>query len=156
MSLFEILTIIISLAAFVCSIIAIILANKSSTSSNEIALRSFIEQTRNNYVSQAAMIAPLISKESNNSLSSEDRSTLTILRSNFKASVESWLNAYEEACAKYLDKKTDRVRFKKQYREEIKALVESKDSCISCFFDPIKSRYKAILKVYKEWEDLEK
>lgn len=71
----------------------------------------------------------------------------------FKSKVENNLNAYEEACAKYIDGKVDRERFKKSYKVEIRNLVESDE--FKNYFDTVKSRYKAILKVYKEWEDLE-
>ncbi|WP_157416965.1 hypothetical protein [Bacillus cereus] len=67
--------------------------------------------------------------------------------------IENNLNAYEEACAKYIDNKVDRDRFKKMYKVEIRNLVEKEE--LEIYFNGVKSRYKAILKVYKEWEDLE-
>ncbi len=71
-----------------------------------------------------------------------------------EAAIEDNLNAYEEACAKYIDSKVDKKRFEKTYRIEIRNLVE--DANYKKYFDSITSRYKAILKVYKEWEDMEK
>ena len=64
------------------------------------------------------------------------------------------INAYEEACAKYLDKKVDRKRFQKMYRVEVPQLVEKPE--LKDYFDAITSRYKAILKVYEMWENAEK
>ena len=40
------------------------------------------------------------------------------------SALEDWLNAYDDACAKYIDGKIDRERFKKLYFEEIKNCVE--------------------------------
>ncbi|UUV19973.1 hypothetical protein NRK67_16640 (plasmid) [Fusobacteria bacterium ZRK30] len=67
---------------------------------------------------------------------------------------ESNMNAYEDGCSKYFDNKIDRSRFKKTYFEEIKNLVEN-PHLKKKFLDPTTSRYKCILKIYKEWFDLE-
>lgn len=69
-------------------------------------------------------------------------------------SLEMVRNAYDEACAKYLDGKVDKVRFKKLYYTEIKNLVENKDT--KPYYDKIDSKFQATIKVYKEWNDLEK
>lgn len=71
------------------------------------------------------------------------------------AIVEDNLNAYDEACAKYLDYgKVDRERFKKNYHLEIHNLFEN---------EPFKSKllvgaghYDAIKAVHDEWFNLEK
>ncbi|NEU30140.1 hypothetical protein GN156_05015 [bacterium LRH843] len=75
------------------------------------------------------------------------------LREILNTLIENNLNAYEEACAKYIDNKVDKERFKKTYKVEIRNLVEKED--LSTYFNGVTSRYKGILKVYKEWEDLE-
>ena len=67
---------------------------------------------------------------------------------------EGLLNAYENGCSKYIDNKIDKERFKKIYLVEIRNIVE--DKSFKDKFDSNTSRYKAILKVYKEWNDLEK
>lgn len=72
----------------------------------------------------------------------------------YKQAVESMLNAYEESCTKYLDNKIDKKRFKKSYSTAIRNVVEADQ--LSEYMDSVKSPYKAILKVYKEWHDLEK
>jgi len=61
---------------------------------------------------------------------------------------------YEDGCAKYLDEKIDKDRFKKTYQVEIRNLLEAND--LKAYFDPHSSRYKAIIKVYSAWENLEK
>lgn len=69
-----------------------------------------------------------------------------------KFAIEEFLNSYEEACAKYIDKKVDRKRFKRTYSDEIKNLVESDD--LKKYFQ-FGSQYDAIKKVYEEWFNLE-
>lgn len=69
-------------------------------------------------------------------------------------SLEMVCNAYDEACAKYLDGKVDKDRFKKTYYEEIRNLFENEDT--KPFYDTINSKFQATIKVYKEWNNLEK
>ena len=61
---------------------------------------------------------------------------------------ENLLNAYEELCAKYIDKKVDRRRFKKMYFSEIKNIVEDVS-----FKDLVglPGKYEAVKKVYNKW-----
>lgn len=63
------------------------------------------------------------------------------------------LNAYEEACMKYLDEKIDKARFKKTYIKEIRQLVESESNKDKF---GTSSSYTAIKKVYDEWNNLER
>lgn len=72
----------------------------------------------------------------------------------FNNAIEELLNAYENGCAKYLDNKVDKERFKKIYMVEIRNVVENKS--FKDKFDSYTSRYKAILKVYNEWNNFEK
>lgn len=69
-----------------------------------------------------------------------------------KVAIEQLLNSYEEACAKYIDGKIDKIRFKKTYIGEIRNIVETND-----FNEYFKfgSQYVAIKKVYNEWFNLE-
>lgn len=60
------------------------------------------------------------------------------------------LNAYEEACMKYLDGKVDKERFKKTYIDEIRNIVKNNEAKFGA-----STSYTAISKVYKEWNDLE-
>ncbi len=69
------------------------------------------------------------------------------------AAHEDFLNAYDEACAKYLDSKVDRLRFKKLYHDEIRQLVTDATN-IEKYREP-QTKYHATVKVYKEWNDLE-
>ncbi len=69
------------------------------------------------------------------------------------AAHEDLLNAYDEVCAKYNDERTDRVRFKKLYHNEIRQLVT--DPANSEKYREPQTKYHATVKVYREWNDLE-
>lgn len=73
-----------------------------------------------------------------------------ILSQALESAIEQNFNAYEEACAKYLDKKVDKERFKKNYIVEIRQLVERNPNKYNTT-----SPYKATLRVYNEWNNLE-
>ncbi len=66
---------------------------------------------------------------------------------------EMMLNAYEESCAKYLDKKVDQERFRRSYNRSIRELVESDN--LDEQFNSNTTPYKCILKVYNQWHNLE-
>ena len=70
-----------------------------------------------------------------------------------KAALEDVLNAYDEACAKYIDKKVDTERFKKLYVTEIRNLVE--DNNTKSYYVMPQSKFQATVKVYREWNNLE-
>ncbi|MFT6963984.1 MAG: hypothetical protein ACJAWV_003723 [Flammeovirgaceae bacterium] len=70
-----------------------------------------------------------------------------------KSAMESNLNAYEDACGKYIDDKLDKKRFRKSYLKSIENLV--RDESYKDFLDPTTTQYEAILKVFKEWHRLE-
>lgn len=76
------------------------------------------------------------------------------LKSIYDMLTEEVLNAYDEACAKYNDRKVDKERFKKMYLHEIRQLVESPE--LKEKYDSISSRYDATKKVYSEWNHIEK
>lgn len=71
----------------------------------------------------------------------------------FNAAQEDLRNAYEEACARYLDGKVDKERFKRIYATEIRNPVESKEQ--KEYFDSVSSPYRSIIKVYNEWPNQE-
>lgn len=72
----------------------------------------------------------------------------------YESTKEEFLNAYDEACQKYLDDKVDKERFKKAYFIEIQNIV--KNDNFKSKFDTQSTQYKATVKVYNEWFDLEK
>lgn len=66
---------------------------------------------------------------------------------------EDVLNAYDEACAKYIDEKVDKERFKKLYHDEIRQLVNESEN-IDKYREP-HTKFHATNKVYTEWNNLE-
>ena len=62
---------------------------------------------------------------------------------------EMYRNAYEDACAKYLDKKIDVERFEKMYKQEIYKLVN--DPQQKEFYATNQTTYASTVAVYKNW-----
>lgn len=77
-----------------------------------------------------------------------------LIKKVFESAKEEFLNSYEEACQKYLDKKIDTKRFKKTYTNEIRKIVENEN--FKEKYDTQSTPYKATVKVYQEWFNLEK
>lgn len=150
MTIYEFISIFISVISFIVAY----RAHTLSSSAGEISLRSLVENGRNEVNALTAKMAHLLALKENNSLTEVQAEELNIYTGLFKSAVESWLNTYEEACAKYIDNKIDKKRFKKQYHTEIRNLVEEEE--FEKFFNPTKSKFQAILKVHKEWNNLEK
>lgn len=133
--LFDGITSVMAIAAFIFSIISFLRSNAYTKAQVEISIRNMIFDAKEKFY-----------EFSNNS----DVEKNLILSSVF----EDYLNAYDEACAKYIDNKIDKVRFKKMYVDEIKNLVESKNGKEK--IDTDTTRFRAIRKVYNEWNNLEK
>jgi len=72
-----------------------------------------------------------------------------VLQQSFLVAEESYRNAYEEACSKYIDGKVDKGRFEKSYKQEIYKLINNNDQ--KKFYATNQSTYNATLAVYKEW-----
>ena len=70
-----------------------------------------------------------------------------------ESALEGVLNAYDEACAKYLDEKVDKERFKKLYHDEIRQLVV--DPTIKEKYVEPQTKFHATVKVYTELNNLE-
>lgn len=162
-----VLTIIGIVAASVLSIIATINAYKAGKKSNELASQNTALAAENTRLSNGALeiqIRDMISQARRFLASAIQNSLLAkinpeishntgmqeLVESLLENAQEDFLNAYEEACMKYIDGKVDKVRFKKTYFKEIQNVVERNES----EFGP-SSPYTAIKKVYKEWFDLE-
>lgn len=146
----EIISIILSVVAIFISIVSLVWTNKSSSAQTELLINERITSTKEKVSDRASEMIPLQSKQTK---TPDEENELKYRLQLFETARENHLNAYEEACAKYIDKKVDKSRFKKMYKNEIKQLME--DINHKKFFDAITSKYKAILKVYNEWENLE-
>lgn len=147
MSLYETLAIIIASISLIVAVVAIIISLKNSkfvAGQIELQLSQNIDETKRHVTNIILQVSQY-----------EDGNVPQLLEESLKSAVESNLNAYEGACGIYLDKKIDVKRFKKIYNNEIKRIVE--DETHNKFFHPEgTSSYKAIWKVYKMWNDLEK
>ncbi|MCL2575808.1 MAG: hypothetical protein FWE33_05180 [Defluviitaleaceae bacterium] len=68
-----------------------------------------------------------------------------------KTALERHLNAYDEACQKYIEGKIDKISFRDMYRSEIRNLAENEVTSKLILSET--SNYQSIKKVYKEWEN---
>lgn len=161
MTPYEILSLVVAVIALVVSGVSIYMArqsnylagqsNKTSIASIEFVMNERLTATKERVSDLALSMAPLLAKDNR---TAEDERMLEIYEHNFKLALENNLNTYEEICAKYLDGKVDRERFIRTYKREVRQLVENQE--FKERFDGVTSPYKAILKVYDEWENLEK
>ena len=164
----EIIAVIISGISLILALVSFIFSIISKIKSSSIALentrlangmlelegRTAIRE-ENARVNEVGMkISPLIEKNKRDELSQDQKTELEFLVKNMKAAEQGMLNAYEEACSKYIDNKIDRTRFRKTYQFEIRNLLES--TGLKQYFDTHTSRYRAIIKVYNDWENLER
>lgn len=170
MTMYEVIAVIVSVFAFVVTLINVIFYIKLTTKYNVLVQEQNKISLEQNKISQgqaetqmrelimgARQEVSICSEKLVNCLltDTKDSSKLEeVYKKMFDAAQEDLRNAYEEACSRYLDGKVDKERFKRMYYSEIQNLVENKDQIE--FFDTVKSRYKCIVKVYKEWFDLEK
>ncbi len=158
----------ISLASFILSIIAFVFSSMAKKRANllagknldlqfgmiELEVRKSVENASANISSLAVQMAPLVSREKTRTITEEDSHTLAGLRKILDAYIQSMLNSYESACGKYLDGKIDKLRFRKEYKDELRNLF--KNEHFKKHLAPPDSKYYAIIKVYNEWENLEK
>lgn len=139
-------------------------ANRQAKVANDVAfgqaendLRRDIAAAKIRYEDFCVDMEEVVKGKSPQELTEEDRKILNPKVKRMKSALEEYLNTYENACSKYLDKKIDVTRFKKSYFSEIRNLFEPPDNAFYKFLHPEgTSRYKALWIVYKEWYNLEK
>ncbi|WP_354624508.1 hypothetical protein [Psychromonas sp. MME2] len=119
----------------------------------ELEMRQAIENAKSKVNEINIIMAPLIAKQDAGNIDDEGEFTLKSYSKSFNAAVQTLMNTYDDACSKYIDNKVDKNRFKKNYKYEIRNLLENKE--LKEYFDPLTSRYKPILNVYTEWENSE-
>ena len=162
---------IFSLATVILSVVAIVYSHKASVDSSEIASRNTFlteENTRlsngnmeiqvREMISQArrflaSAIQNTIMSKINPSIA-DDKDLQGIVENLLRDAQQDYLNAYEEACMKYIDNKVDKDRFRKTYSEEIRNIV--RDENYKKYFDDFSSTYYAIKRVYEQWNNPEK
>lgn len=157
MELKDFISIIIASFSVIISIVALNKSSKASSAalsiqhaSVELEIRNAIENSKNQIQNLSITFAPL--KVKSNRTPDED-ALFDFHQKALNSGIESLLNQYDDACAKYIDGKIDKHRFKKTYNKEIRNIVENKE--FEEYFNPTTSNYKPILIVYKEWFDLE-
>lgn len=139
-------------------------ANKNAELANNVAigqaeneLRRDIADSKRRYEDICEQIEEITQGKLPIELTEEERKKLAPKSKRMKSCLEEYLNSYENACSKYLDNKIDTIRFKKSYVSEIRNLFEPSKNAFESFLHPEgTSRFKALWKVYKEWNDLEK
>lgn len=139
----DIITLILGIASLVTACGTILLSfryNKLVQGQVEMQIRERITNARIRYEDLTIQY----NEELNNDL----------IISVFESAKEEFLNSYDEACRKYLDKKVDKERFKKSYFVEIQSIV--KNDNFKEKYDSQSTDYKATVKVYNEWFNLEK
>ena len=157
----------ISLVALAIAIMSYLKAQKAVASTKRIGDRSrsakhsarqSIELTMNSLITlnrakmQEAEHNVKVYKEQN--LSKKDDFSEKI----YLNSIEEYLKTYDNACLLYLEDRFDKDKFIKEYRPEIRNIVETEHFFMKAFDNPdsLKSRYRAIQRVYDKWENIEK
>lgn len=122
----------------------------------ETNLRESISRARERYEDICLRLADLVNGRKFDDLLKPEKARAEQYRKVQLSSLESLMNSYENACAKYRDDKIDKDRFKKLYIEEIRTLFSESDNCYSRYLHPEgTSKFKAIWAVYRAWNDLE-
>lgn len=147
MTNYEITSIILSIIAIIISMVSFKKSDKLNMASIELYINERITNTKEKVYDISMQMATSLDELEAHPKQKEAFNKI------FEGAVENNLNAYEEACTKYLDKKIDRKRFKKNYQSEIRNLVQNKQ--FAKYYDTVTSKYRATLKVYKLWEDSE-
>ena len=128
----------------VCALINSMRYNQLIKGQVELQIRARISSARNRY--EDILLQSLTLRLD------EDQDAL--LKGLIRSTKEEYSNAYNEACEKYLDKKVDTTRFKQSYSNEIYNIVN--DPSFSDQYIKPQTKFKATVKVYDEWFDLEK
>lgn len=135
------------------AVVAAFMSRKIAMGQAETALRADIRSTRQSVRDISLQIETVRDGRRDDELRAPDRRRLDTLGHAFNEAVEENLNAYEGACARFLDGKIDRKRFFKMFHAEIRSLVECENtSPVYPFLHPEgTSKFKAIWKVYRKW-----
>ena len=128
----EIASIIIAALALLVSIASLVKSSAASKTANDLTKGQVEMQIR----SMITVAKAHFSEMSNQLAANPDNPT------------------YDEACAKYLDGKVDKQRFKQLYVNEIRNWVDS-EAVKDKYIMP-QSRFHATVKVYDEWNNLER
>jgi hypothetical protein len=148
MTPYELTSTIVAIIALVISVIALVKGSKSSQFALEMSVHQNIVATKERVVDRLNDLSRMAVRENR---TEEEQSLCKILTQSHRVALENNLNAYDDACEKYLSKKIGKKWFKSQYQREIRSLVNDKN--YTEFFDATKSPFRNILKLYNEWEN---
>lgn len=129
----------------------------AALAATELDIRAMLSSRRDKMNDVARDLEAITKGRAPDKLSDDEKQHVAVVYTRLVSVHEDVLNAYEEACAKYRDKKVDVTRFKKSYHGELRTVVEAKEGHpFYKFLHPEgTSAFKAIWTVYKEWNDLE-
>lgn len=132
-------------------------ANDIAVGQSETSLREAISNSRERVEDSLLRIEDLISGRKLNRLTADETRRLKTLSKSRNSIIENYLNAYEDACGKYIDNKIDKIRFRKSYISEIQNLCDASVESYSKHMHPkATSKFEAIWKVFDEWHRHEK
>jgi len=132
-------------------------ANEISIGQTETALREQIALARQRMEDIVLKLQEVLRGREKDKLSQEELNHLTLVEKSWNSTVEGYLNAYEDACGKFIDNKIDPKRFKKMYIEEIRNICDPEREAYKRHMHPeATSKFEAIWKTYKEWHRHEK
>ncbi len=155
----------ISLVSAIVSVIALCVtiffslrARSVSLGTVEISLRASITTTRQAVRRVGEDLNAFMDGRRDDELNAQEKRKKALFDSILNEALEDLLNAYETACAQYIDKKVDRKRFRKTYHKEIANLCEaSQDHRMHKLMHPETTcKWRPIWIVYREWHHLEK
>lgn len=159
MSRFENLTIVLSVAALVAAagigvwqVFLQIGQGRLQAGLVEIEISSQIRGARERIEDFTAQWMHLFTTD-RATLTVQQKAQLEIIGQVFKSAREGLLNAYESACRKYNDGKVDKVRFRKDYQDDIRKLMNHDEYKVE--LNNHASRYFAIKGVFMAWENTE-
>ena len=154
MSPAEILTILIALAALIVSVVSLVKTSENASQNTRLSNGNLEIQVREMISSARRYLSSCLHDKAVMELNLELKKNEELqkkIEQLIDAAFQDYVNAYEEACMKYIDNKIDCERFKKTYIKEITNLVTKNEEMFG-----VSSVYTAIKKVYNEWNDLEK
>lgn len=148
---------VIAIIALVVSIISIYKSHQANSIANELRKENNDLQITTNKLQIAQVEMEIRSMISNAKAKFFELAKYAnsggLEQNQFQATLEEVCNAYDEACAKYLDGKIDKNRFKKTYSVEIRNWVSNE--CAKDKYVQPHTNFNATVKVYEEWNNLE-
>lgn len=138
----------ISLLAFIFSLISFLKSNSLAKVEYEYSNFAIIMNTKDKILEISNKIIPLRVKEKFQPLDQTEIETLKYYLAVFDTALENNLNAYDEACSKYLANNVNQNRFENSYKNEIIGLVEGEE--YASFLDDQSVKYGNIKKAFNK------